>query len=116
MFAVTTDELSLIMFIFGCLSGAVILLATQQARPRKESELSKRTHPTSLVSPQSLHRKQQDIILEASRMIEELAEQASWNEWKWSYKYYLELSETLMRHTTYHYFVDADKRKQALPE
>jgi hypothetical protein len=49
-------------------------------------------------------------------MIEELAEQASWNEWKWSYKYYLELSATLHRHTTYNYFVDADNRKQALPE
>ena len=115
MFAVTTDELSLIMYIFGCLSGAGILFATQQTRP-KVSELSKRTHPTSIVNPQSLHRKQQDIMLEACRMIDELAEQASWNEWEWSYKYYTELSEHLNRHTTYHYFVDADNRKQTLPQ
>jgi len=55
-------------------------------------------------------------MLEACRMIDELAEQASWNEWHWSYKYYTELSEHLNRHTTYHYFVDADNRKQTLPQ
>ena len=115
MFAVTTDELSLIMYIFGCLSGAGILFATQQTRP-KESELSKRTHPTSIVNPASLHRKQQDILLEASRMIDELAELASWNEWKWSYKYYTELSGKLNRDTTWNYFVDADNRGQSLPQ
>ena len=115
MFAVTTDELSLIMYIFGCLSGAVTLLVSQQFRPRKDLILVKRNHPTSVVNPQSLHRKQQDIILEAWRMIDELAEQASWNDWKWSYKYYLELSEHLNRHTTYNYFVDADNRGQSLP-
>lgn len=115
MFAVTTDELSLIMFIFGCVSGAVILLATQQVRPRKAIDLSKSVHPTSVVNPESLHHKQREILLEASRLIDELAEQASWNEWHWSYRYYNDLSARLLRDTTWNYYIDADQRGQALP-
>ena len=49
-------------------------------------------------------------------MIDELAELASWNEWKWSYKYYTELSGKLNRDTTWTYFVDADNRGQSLPQ
>jgi len=91
-------------------------IATDTLCNKKGKSAPSDNHPTSVVSPQSLHRKQQDILMETSRLIDELAEQASWNDWKWSYKYYTELSGKLNRDTLWNYYVDADNRGQTLPE
>jgi hypothetical protein len=89
---------------------------TYHVGSRNDKEAISEEHPTRTVSPESLHRKQRVILLETSRLIDELAEQASWNDWKWSYKYYVELSGKLHRDTRWDYYVDADERGQALSE
>lgn len=87
VFAVTTDVLALVMSLFGAVCGVVITLLVIDTQKDIE-RMSREEHPTSIVTPETLHATFVQLMGDMVVAVEELSLEADCNDWNWSRDYY----------------------------
>lgn len=111
MFAVTTDVLALVMYLFGMGCGAVIAFMYRDLEKHTE-KASRKNHPTSVVTIESLHASFHQAMGEAVLVAETLADEAKLNGWYWSHDFYkrqaLHIGTVMVPHD---YYVKGDLKK-----
>lgn len=111
MFAVTTDVLALVMYLFGMGCGAVIAFMYRDLE-KHEKNASRDNHPTSVVTPESLHATFQQVMTDTVFTVQALARDAEAQDWYWSHDYYkrqaMHMREIML---PYDYYVKGDLKK-----
>ena len=111
MLSATTDVLALVMVIFGAVCGVVTTLLVIDTK-KDLVRMSREEHPTSIVTPETLHRefrKSLEYVIETAKT---LANEAEMNEWHWSHDYYSRHAKHVESFTLpFDHYVNADKKK-----
>jgi hypothetical protein len=111
VFAVTTDVLALVMSLFGAVCGVAITVMHYSLKADLE-RMSREEHPTSIVSPESLHATFHQVMVDTILTVQALADDAKVNDWYWSNDYYARQArhmESMM--LPYDYYVKGDLKK-----
>jgi hypothetical protein len=87
MLAVTTDVLALVMVIFGAMCGIFMTLLIIDTK-KDLVRMSREEHPTSIVTPETLHATFVQLMGDMVIAVEELSLEADCNDWNWSRDYY----------------------------
>jgi len=87
MLAVTTDVLALVMVIFGAMFGIFMTLLIIDTK-KDLVRMSREEHPTSIVTPETLHATFVQLMSNMVIAVEELSLEADCNDWNWSRDYY----------------------------
>ena len=102
------------MLIIGACVGALgMYIYLEGPRLHEKVEASKRVnHPTSVVTPESLHESFLQVMTDTVFAVKKMARDADMNEWYWSHDYYKRQAfhmESVM--LPYDYYVKGDLKK-----
>lgn len=99
------------MFLFGMGGGVAIAFMYRDLEKHTENA-SRKNHPTSVVTPESLHATFIQVMTDTVFTVKELARDADYNDWYWSHDYYARQAkhmESIM--LPYDYYVKGDVKK-----